>query len=634
MILNENKVKRKGIYFFYDKDGIVDQYVPYMLERVHEVVDEILIICNGQLNLKGQKVLEKYGEVLVRENKGYDVWAYKEALYHIGWEQLEKYDEILLMNSTIMGPVFPLDQTFKQMSNLDVDFWGITKYFKIDYDPFKCSKYGYLPDHIQSHFIVCRKSLVQSDHFHEYWDKMPMINSYEEAIGKHEAIFTKHFEDLGFKWDVSVDTEYLREYSGYPLLMCPTKIMKEKQCPIFKKRSFFHNTADYLRNTLGQQTTELYDYLKNETNYDVNMIWETILRNSHQCDIQKNMNLTYILPTNESNISKKEKQNHTKVALVMHIYFLDLIEEMINYASFMPLGVDIYITTDNEKKRIEIKKFAMKKLNNKVEVRLVQNRGRDVSSLLVGVKDVIMNYDIACFVHDKKTTQVEPGTVGTSFAYKCLENIVSNENYVKNIIRTFEENPKLGLLSPPEPNHNAFFQTIGNEWGPNYEVTKNLAKKLELKIPMSPDKQPIAPFGTMFWFRTKAMDRLYSQNWEYEDFPEEPNGFDGTILHAIERIYPFVVQEEGYYPAICMTDKFAAIEYGNLRYYVRSYNKILLSNGIEPYQDEMTARMAEHFDEQSTSLGVLKWQIKRILKKHLPRKIYTLGGKIKRVIHG
>ncbi|MFD1903714.1 rhamnan synthesis F family protein [Paenibacillus rhizoplanae] len=39
-----------------------------------------------------------------------------------------------------------------------------------------------------------------------------MINSYEEAIGFHEAIFHKKtFSDKGFKWDVYVNTNDLEK---------------------------------------------------------------------------------------------------------------------------------------------------------------------------------------------------------------------------------------------------------------------------------------------------------------------------------------------------------------------------------------------------------------------------------------
>ena len=32
---------------------------------------------------------------------------------------------------------------------------------------------------------------------------------------------------MGYKWDVSVNVDELRNYSGYPLMMCPTKLIKE-----------------------------------------------------------------------------------------------------------------------------------------------------------------------------------------------------------------------------------------------------------------------------------------------------------------------------------------------------------------------------------------------------------------------
>ena len=80
----------------------------------------------------------------------------------------------------------------------------------------------------------------------------------------------------------------------------------------------------------------------------------------------------------------------------------------------------------------------------------------------------------------------------------------------------------------------------------NYEVTQELAEKLKLTVPIVKEKEPVAPLGTMFWFRPKAMKLLFDQDWEYKDFPPEPNKIDGTLLHAVERIYSYVVQQEGY----------------------------------------------------------------------------------------
>lgn len=623
MLIDSGNVKRLAIFFFYDKSGIVDRYVPYLLEDLKKNVTEICTVCNGTLTSDGRALLEQYGNVLVRENKGFDVWAYKEAMEQYGWEKLQRYDEVILLNNTIMGPVYPFKETFDKMDQMDLDFWGMTEYFKIETDPFGYSPYGYLPDHIQSHWIACRRSLVSSRDFQNYWEQMPMIEDYAQAIGKHESVFTKQFADKGYKWAVSVECEDLRHYSGYPLLMCPKRLIEERRCPIFKKRSFFHMEADYLRNTTGEQTTELYEFLKGKTPYDVDFIWETILRNYPQYDLVKNMNLTYVVPKEHCDRELLDRQvKENKIALVMHLYFPDLLEESYRYVSSMPEQADIYLTTDKEEKKAAIEEIFAKLPCHKLEVRLIENRGRDVSSLLVGVKDVIMEYDIVCFAHDKKTTQITPGTVGASFAYKCFENTLSSAEFVANVINTFVENPRMGMLSPPEPNHGMYFTTIGNEWGPNYEVTKELADKIGLTVPISQELPPVAPYGTMFWFRPKAMKPLFDMDWHYEDFPEEPNGVDGTLLHAIERIYPYVVQESGFYPAIGMNDKFAAMEYTNLHYYLREYNKVFVQKEIVGYPDQMAKALKDTLELKGFIKIFLKYRGKTFLKKHVSEKIY------------
>ena len=53
MVLNKNDVKRLIIYFIYDKDGIVDDYIIYMLNALRQNASEIVAVVNGTLeNLK------------------------------------------------------------------------------------------------------------------------------------------------------------------------------------------------------------------------------------------------------------------------------------------------------------------------------------------------------------------------------------------------------------------------------------------------------------------------------------------------------------------------------------------------------------------------------------------------------
>lgn len=62
---------------------------------------------------------------------------------------------------------------------------------------------------------------------------------------------------------------------------------------------------------------------------------------------------------------------------------------------------------------------------------------------------------------DKKVYQVIPRSVGASWAYKCFENTMKNKVFIENVIKTFAENPRLGMLAPPVPNHAPYYPTTG-----------------------------------------------------------------------------------------------------------------------------------------------------------------------------
>lgn len=585
MIIDEKNAKRLIAYFIYDKQGIVDDYIIYMLRALKENSSEIAVVVNGKLTPESRtKLTDITPTVIVRENKGLDVWAYKTVLDYYGWDKLVTYDEVIMMNFTIMGPVYPLQEMFESMSARDIDFWGITMYHKYEKgDPFGTIECGYIPDHIQSHFIAVRTPMLKSIEFQSYWNNMQEIKDYRDAVGCHEAMFTKRFSEKGFKWDVYADMG--DGYNNHPILCATREMLEEKRCPIFKRRSFMQDYSNILHDTVGQEAIEAYEFIDKHTDYDVNLIWDNILRLENQADIKRNMQLNYILDTKHgvdiSDVLKKKK-----IALVLHFYFEDLADYCLHYAQSMPKEADIYVTVGSEKKK-KIIEETFSVLENKVTVIMIENRGRDVSALLVGTKDFIMDYDYVCFMHDKKVTQLSPQTIGAGFSYKCFENLLPTKEFVQNVINTLEENPRAGLLTPPPPNHGDYYITLGLEWGMNYEVTMKLAKKLGLTVPIDEKKEPIAPLGTMFWFRPKAMKLLFDQDWEYKDFPPEPNEIDGTLLHAAERIYSYVVQQEGYYPAWIFSDKGAQIEITNLNYMVRGLNQAIfhMGPGAGNYED-------------------------------------------------
>lgn len=565
-------MKRLGIFFFYEKNGVVDEFILYYLADLVKNLSELVVVCNGKLSEQGDAAFRQFTDrIIVRENKGLDVWAYKTALDDYGWERLSEFDEVVMTNSTLMGPVRPLREMFDAMAEQqDLDFWGLSIHHGAKTNPFKGKHlYRYLPAHIQSHFIVYRKRFIQSPELQAYWNEMPMIESYTDSVQRYEAVFTKQFEDRGFKWDVYVKTDDLKEFTDYPLLVCPVRLLRDKKCPLFKRRSFMHTLEAYLNDTAGEPVRELYEYLKEETDYPVDLIWKNMIRTMHPHEFTRNLGLTRVVPpTVQDPALAQQICAERRIALAMHLYFMDMLDQSVAFAAKFPPQTDVFISTNDEKKKRQIEQaFAGQDLHS-VTVLVVENRGRDVAAFLCDLAPHLRGYDYVCFMHDKKAIQTRPGSVGASFGYVCNENVCKNAAHVLNVLCEFERDPYLGILCPPYPTHGLYFMNMcSGGWGPNFENTKQLLKTLRLDVPISGEESPIAPFGSVFWFRPNALEPLFAHGWQHSEFPPEPLPQDGTISHAIERVYPFVAQAAGYYPAVVMSRDFAVLRADTMQAY-------------------------------------------------------------------
>lgn len=571
---NTNKKKRLAIYCFYDPEGIVDRYITFFLKALSEIAERIIVVVNGTLASSGQVLFSEFSkEIIIRENEGLDFGAYKAAIKQIGWENLVQYDEVILCNDSVMGPIYPFQEMFDEMDQRgELDFWGITRHMRLNQN-LGGNPYGYIPEHIQSYFTVYRNRFLKSRELQEYWENLPAFYSYTEAIGKHETFFTKHFSDIGFRWDTYVDNSTEADFSEYLLITAPQKALSKYRCPVFKRKTFFQEHEFNLCSTVGEAASELLTFLQSKTSYDTDMIFENIIRTCNLSDIVYNLGLFYVLPKDATMGNAFTDTEHKKCALIMHICCLDIIEETLHYATAMPKDSDIYITTPFEQWKSEIEN-SFSGLENRVFVRIVENRGREVSALLVGCADVIKNYNYICFWNDKKSKQVGPESVGYSWSYKLSNSVLASEIFVRNVLSLFDENPFLGFLTPLPPNHNVYFNPEDGKWEELFEDTKALAEKLSIHVPISRNKHPIMPFGSVFWFRGKAFQPLMKYDWKYMDFPDEPNAIDGILLYAIERIYGYAVQSAGYLSAYLTSDKIAAFELAAYMRYWREYQEL------------------------------------------------------------
>ena len=199
------KNRKLGIYFFYDEKGIARDFTVEFVKGLKNVCTEVCIVVNGKLTDESYaKFKTVVDNVWIRKNIGFDVWAYKEMIAHLGWEYVRSFNELVLCNFTCYGPVYPFNEMFDKMEKKECDFWGAVKHPEQPVYLLPNEK-GYIYEHLMSYFIVVRERMLKSEDFKLYWECVPEINTKRESTAYHETVFTKHFEDLGYKSDAYVD---------------------------------------------------------------------------------------------------------------------------------------------------------------------------------------------------------------------------------------------------------------------------------------------------------------------------------------------------------------------------------------------------------------------------------------------
>lgn len=235
--------------------------------------------------------------------------------------------------------------------------------------------------------------------------------------------------------------------------------------------------------------------------------------------------------------------NFEDMVVVVHLHYLETISDYCRYINGIQRKIPVVITTGID----DVYKLLCDKYKDSSNIRILMkpNRGRDISSLLVTCSEVTKKYKYICFIHDKKCSDRYYEEHTRAWIRNIWENIVGNEEHISGIKNFLDMNPDIGLIVPPEPFSERSCAWDTASWGSDLELTIELAQRLNLTVDIC-DKCPPIGLSSAFWARRGALEKLLDYDWKYEDFPEEPMPADGTISHAIERIFPYIVQDAGY----------------------------------------------------------------------------------------
>ncbi|MBU2861282.1 glycosyltransferase [Acidithiobacillus ferrooxidans] len=225
-----------------------------------------------------------------------------------------------------------------------------------------------------------------------------------------------------------------------------------------------------------------------------------------------------------------------RIALHIHAFYPDLVAPILDALGQNQTPMDLLVSVVDEGDRQRLTPLFQGYWAGRVEVRAVPNRGRDLGPFCTAFADTIRrNYDLVGHVHTKRSPEIG-AEAGRQWVHFLLTNLLGGATPMADrILGAMAADPRLGMVFPDDPNIVS--------WGENRPHAEAMAQRLEI------DPLPEAivfPVGSMFWARVVALEPLLTLGLSWPDYPAEPLPYDGSLLHALERLLPLVVTKTGH----------------------------------------------------------------------------------------
>ncbi len=353
---------------------------------------------------------------------------------------------------------------------------------------------------------------------------------YSSSLIFHTKLSNKKYENFTLysgnviEYDSSHTTNVSVIYDEYT----PEKFYESNKILINKtKNRFTKNNQFYFIN--GWNNWLEGSYLEPDTNYGYAAL------NSFSKAL-------YDLPYNSSKkYNFDELFKKTTIAVQAHIFYEDLIEEMINKINNIPFKFDLYISTDTFEKKNIIEKY-IKGITkaNYYEIILIENRGRDLLPMLIQMKNRIWSYKYFCHIHSKKSNSTEFGNAWRDYLY---QNLLGNEEIIKDILDTFIKKEEIGFIYPEvvykltkmpfmsAKDNNVYLNYVINKIFPGYEVGKKFKY----------------PLGNMFWARVDAIKQAFMHKYVYMLKKIDTEKDLKLTSHFNEVFWLYLVKMNGYF---------------------------------------------------------------------------------------
>lgn len=225
-------------------------------------------------------------------------------------------------------------------------------------------------------------------------------------------------------------------------------------------------------------------------------------------------------------IKSHQSINKNVIPIVIHVFYVDVFNHILEYLKKInDFVLKLYITTSLENQNsvrtiLEAHPFDF-------YLHTTENRGRDILPFLKIMPFVISDgHEFFLKIHTKKSLHRTDGNEWRDDIYRKLMATAS----IIEAVRLFQKNPHVGIIGP-----DGHMVAMSYYWGSNAKNVICLARRLGIEANALSNMNFIA--GSMFFSRTDAMLPILNLAIEDTDFESESGQIDGTLAHAIERLF-------------------------------------------------------------------------------------------------
>ena len=559
---------RVTVYAMTRAAGRVDTYALRAMAALREHTDYLVVIVAGD-PLDGESVaaLRSHADRVIDAPGVWSVAAaYRIAVMALATDGRD-VSQVLFSTDGWFGPIGGFDETIGRMEAEGADFWSMT-----DHDPVSDGDGAVVvPYHHQWFWLCVQSRVLESASWSEFWSEV----SPEAVDDDTERRLTAVLTDAGFRGAVA----FAAESSPTPdPSTVNAQLLIEQGCPVLRARPL-SAWPPYLAHeaAVGAWVLEA----AHERGYPTQEILSHLARTIPPKVLNTDAALLKVLSSTDTSYDPAQT---LRVVVIAHIFYDDMTDELLDHADTLPSPYDLVVTTPQEdlaasiRARIE----ARPRQPLSFDVRVVEsNDGRDQSALLIGCRDVLLadDHDLIVKIHSKKS--VGDGAVnGEFFKKQQLENLLDSPGHTRALLALFQREPDLGLVFPPMIHIG--MPTMGRGWASNTQGFAALAAHLRIHVPMD-EISPLAPYGSMYVARPRALRRLAEEKWNWDQFRLYG---DGGLAHILERMPAYAAGELGLYARTVTSREYMSVSHTALDFKL----------------DQMAATTPGYLDEQIAML--------------------------------